>query len=365
MLHFFVPNERSARDILSYGTMSALKNAGVDCSLSDLWPHRPYLVMNNGRIPFGRTIFRKMMASYFATRKLAVCQKGDIAWILSFCAPCITQPLAEIRLKQRSVKYIFHVMDDWFHFDWLCAGTIKRCELADLIVVPTPQLAKRVRHFCPNTSIEILEEPIDTRRLQPTLNSNLSPVPTILWNGNPFNLVHIADGSSILAKVARQVPFKLRVICDTQPPCDLAKHMDLEWIRFDHTEEAGQIAGSWFGIAPMPDTEHNRCKGAYKVKTYCASGIPVVASPVGFQADLINGGEGIGFLPESPDEWEKTLIRLLTDRNLCLSMGDKARSYAEKRFSYEAIAPQWAQTIRKHFHSHALERCDHTTVKAF
>ena len=354
MLHFFVPTERSAHDILSCGTIAALKNAGVGCSLSDLWPRKLYLAMNNGRLPFGRSIFRTIIASFFASRSLAVCQKGDVAWILSFCAPCRTKPRAENRLKMRGVNYVFHVMDDWFCFDWLRAGTINRCELADLVVVPTPQLAHRVRHYCPKAVIEILEEPIDIHRLQPVSAPNPSPVPTVLWNGNPFNLDNIVSGSSALAKVSGQIHFKLRVICDIQPSHELAKHVDVEWIRFDHAREAEQIAGSWFGIAPMPDTVHNRCKGAYKIKTYCAAGLPVVASPVGFQADLVREGDGIGFLPETPDEWEQVLMRLLQDRELCVAMGNKARSYAERRFSYSVVAPRWAEILRKHFGSSAL-----------
>ena len=365
MLHFFVPIERSARDILSNGTVSALTNVGLGCSLSELWPCKIYLAMNNSHLPFGRTIFRRTMASLFASRRLAFCQRGDVAWILSFCAPCTSKPRAESRLKMRGVHYIFHVMDDWFHFDWLRAGTINRCELADLVVVPTPQLAHRVRYYCPKAAVEILEEPIDIHRLQPVLAPNPAPVPTILWNGNPFNLDYIVSGSSALAKVSRQIHFKFRVICDMQPNRELAKHTDLEWIRFDHATEAEQIAGSWFGISPMPDTVHNRCKGAYKVKTYCAAGLPVVASPVGFQADLVREGDGVGFLPQTPDEWEQVLMRLLQDRELCIAMGKRARAYAEKRFSYTVVAPRWAEILRKHFGNSALEPRDSATAKSY
>lgn len=363
MLRIFFPTERSARDILSDGTIHSLHRQGIDCSVSELWPRELYAVMNSGKIPFGRTIFRQFMAGSLATQKLSVCQTGDIAWILSFCSPCVTQPRTEQLLAKRGVQYVFHVMDDWFEFDWLRQGTILRCRLADLVVVPTPQLADRVREFCANADIAVLEEPIDIERLKPDASRHLATVPTILWNGNPFNLDNISFASSAMVRLSKKINFTLRVICEKPPPRQLALLLNVEWAPFDHTKEREHIHGCWFGIAPMPDTGHNRCKGAYKVKTYCASGLPVVASPVGFQADLIREGAGIGFLPETPEEWEQSLLRLLTDRNLCLSMGQKARAYAEKRFSYEAVAPQWANTLRNHFGSHAFEQPNASTER--
>lgn len=364
MLRIFSPTERSARDILSEGTVHSLRTQGIDCSVSELWPRKLYGVMNSGMLPFGRTIFRRAMAGYLATQKLSMCKAGDVAWILSFCAPCVTQPRAEQRLVERGVRYIFHVMDDWFEFDWLRQGTILRCRLADLVIVPTAQLADRVREFCKNANIAILEEPIDTERLKPEHPRHLSPAPTILWNGNPFNLDNISFASSAMSRLSQKVNFTLRVVCEKPPPRQLTAQLKVEWVPFEHSREREHINGSWFGIAPMPDTGHNRCKGAYKVKTYCASGLPVVASPVGFQGELVRGAEGIGFLPETPEQWEEDLMRLLTDRSLCQAMGQKARVYAETRFSYEAVAPQWARKLREHFGSSTLEHCDNATERS-
>jgi len=349
MLRIFVPNERSARDILSQELVEALWAQGLSASLSDLWPHRLYRAMNAGRVPYGRTIFRRFMADLLASRRWRVCGKADIIWILSFCAPCMDQPKSESRIKQRAAGYIFHVMDDWFIFEWLAEGTMRRCSLADLVVVPTPQLADRVRQFVPDAKIEVLEEPVSTKRLVPQAPEKLSDRPVILWNGNPFNLENIDSISSILRNVHARNPFTLRVICENPPRMSLLEGLDVDWKAFDHGKERQLMEGCWFGIAPMADTGHNRCKGAYKVKTYYASGLPVVASSVGFQSDLVRGGPGTGLLAETPSEWAEALGRLLDDRNLCLSMGEKARAYAERRFSHQAVAPRWAQRLREHF----------------
>ena len=294
------------------------------------------------------------MAPLLATQQLAACQPGDIAWILSFCAPCVTEPSVERDLKMRGCKYIFHVMDDWFDFDWLREGTILRCQLADLIVVPTPQLACRVHEFVPSAKVEVFEEPIDTNRLRPSGNPRSPEVPTILWNGNPFNFESLEPLLPTLQRIGRKFKFSLRVVCGQPPPKIFGKGLQLEWRQFDNERERNLIAGSSFGIAPMADTGHNRCKGAYKIKTYCASGLAVVASPVGFQGDLVRDGDGIGFLPNNETEWEQAILTLLQDPNLALHMGAKALGYAESRFSYKAVTDRWARSLRVHFDPQAL-----------
>jgi len=354
MIHILVPPNRSGLDSFGPKTSQALCEGGVPASFGLLWPERLYGFFNSGRLPFGRRIFRSFVAPRCATKTLQKLEKQDVAWILSFCVPLAKQPRLEAELKSRSANYVFHIMDDWFDFHFLREGTIARCKLADLVGVPTPQLARRVKEFVPDANVAVFEEPIDLDRLKPPPDTGLSETPVVLWCGNPDNLDHIATALAQLRKIRERLPFKLRVVCGQKPGEGFGDGLDVEWKRFDHAAEGRLIAGSWFGLAPMPDTGHNRCKGAYKVKTYLAAGLPVVGSPVGFQADLVREGDGVGFLPRTPDEWEQVLMRLLQDRELCMAMGKRARAYAEKRFSYSVVAPKWAEILRKHFGSSAL-----------
>jgi len=240
-------------------------------------------------------------------------------------------------------------MDDWFDIPNLKQGTILRCQIADLVGVPTKNLKDRILEFIPSARVEVFEEPTDLSRLQSPQKQAFSETPVILWCGNPYNLDHARMLLGILRKVHRQKPFEFRVICGQPPPREFGMNLDLRWCRFDHQNEGSLIAGSWLGLAPMPDTGHNRCKGAYKVKTYLAAGLPVVASPVGFQKDLIAEGPGIGFLPKNSEEWASAILSLIQNRKLAEEMGHRARSYAETRFSYHAIGFHWASLLRKHF----------------
>lgn len=278
-------------------------------------------------------------------------QAGDVAWIQSFCVPTAELPTVETALKAASVSYIFHLMDDWFDVAFLREGTIKRCLLADLVGVPTPQLARRVREVVPEAKVEVFEEPIDLDRLKDKERKHFTGTPVILWCGNPYNLRAIRNSLDILRRVRKLTPFVLRVVCGEKPAQEFSYGLDFEWRRFDHQSEGQLIAGSWLGIAPMEDSDYNRCKGAYKVKTYLAAGLPVVASPVGFQSELVRGGHNVGLLPDSPTAWEESISMLLKNPSLCAQMGARARTYAKQRFGYAAITQQWATSLLHHFPS--------------
>lgn len=345
MIHIRVPHERSAPDTFSAWTAEMLQSKGLPCSWDYLWPRKVYRLFNSGRIPCGRRIFRSIFATPFALRSLRHVKRGDTAWIISFCAPFSSHPDAEIAIQKRGVKYLFQVVDDWFDIPELREGTLRRCRLADAIGVPTPFLARRVLEFFPEKKVFVFEEPIQTHRFE-GIQQIRDPMPTILWNGNPYNLEHASMLMGVLRRIRRKCPFRFRFICATPPPKDFGQGLDLQYLKYDPESEAQQISGSWLGLAPMPDTGHNQCKGAYKVKTYFAAGLPVVASPVGFQQQLVAEGGEVGFLPESTEAWEKALLSLLKNPDLSLRMGNTAHLYAQRRFGYDAVASTWVTHLR-------------------
>ena len=74
------------------------------------------------------------------------------------------------------------------------------------------------------------------------------------------------------------------------------------------------------GIMPLLDGPFERGKCGYKLIQYMACGLPVVASPVGVNRQIVEHGVN-GFLAETPAQWAEALQTLLADPALRERMG--------------------------------------------
>jgi hypothetical protein len=114
---------------------------------------------------------------------------------------------------------------------------------------------------------------------------------------------------------------------------------------WSEADEARLLRGIDIGIMPLPDEPWTRGKCGYKLIQYMASGLPVVASPVGVNRDLVRHGEN-GFIASSESEWEEALARLSADPDLCRRMGLAGRRRVEAEFSLEIQAPRLERLLR-------------------
>jgi glycosyltransferase involved in cell wall biosynthesis len=76
-----------------------------------------------------------------------------------------------------------------------------------------------------------------------------------------------------------------------------------------------------------------------------ACGIPMVASPVGVNREIVRSGE-TGFLAESTEDWSRFLLLLKHSSDLRAEMGATARTDFEVKYSFETNAPRLAAILR-------------------
>jgi len=95
---------------------------------------------------------------------------------------------------------------------------------------------------------------------------------------------------------------------------------------------------------PLADNPYTRAKAGYKILQYWAAGLPVVASPVGFNRDLIREGVD-GLLATTREEWRAALLRLLGDPALRERLGAAGRQRVREAFSLEVCAAAWGRVL--------------------
>ncbi|MCL4849510.1 MAG: group 1 glycosyl transferase, partial [Acidobacteria bacterium] len=88
-----------------------------------------------------------------------------------------------------------------------------------------------------------------------------------------------------------------------------------------------------------------RGKCSYKMLLYMSSGVPVVVSPVGMNADVLTLGP-VGLGPRTDREWTDALVDLATNADWRLRAGVIGREIVLHHFEREQVAAQLAGVLR-------------------
>jgi glycosyltransferase involved in cell wall biosynthesis len=148
--------------------------------------------------------------------------------------------------------------------------------------------------------------------------------PRIGWIGLRYNLPFLTDIIDGLPDGAT-----LQVVSSSPLPMGDKPVVFTPWAE---ESEAEVIKGFDVGIMPLPDSEWARGKCGLKVLQYMAAGVPVVASPVGVNSDIIRDGEN-GFLATTLVAWRDRLARLLDSGTLRERLGREGRKTVESGYT--------------------------------
>ncbi len=165
----------------------------------------------------------------------------------------------------------------------------------------------------------------------------------LVWVGSSSTLKGLERFRPTLEAVGRAVPnLTLRLVCDQFLSFD---HLQVERVNWKQDTEAADIAACDVGIGWVPDDRWSRGKCGLKLLQYHAAGLPVVANPVGVQADMVADGV-TGYQATTADEWAAAVKRLAADATLRKTLGAAGRRQVEAKYSVAVGARLWAEVLR-------------------
>ena len=334
--------------IYSLGLASAISSCEVPADFLPIgrrWNPRCYRnVIATGKV---QGAYATVQTRLFATNTLRHMHPGDIA-IVYESAPLTSRWFDagfQNALVREDVRYIPVFPDAWpLSESWLRQCCRRRVELATSVGCVTPGLVELFHSTFPGKRFLLLEEPVPVNRFAPDWSEE-KEIPTICWSGPPHKIDEVVQMLPVLESVARKTPFRLRIISGSNRP-GLVTTIPLEWLPFDDIDYQSRFAGVDIAFACYRDSPYGACKGNYKIKTYMAAGCAIVTSPIGYNLDLIHLGKN-GLFASTSDEWEAAFLRLLRNPEERLAMRKAARDTAIRRFSYDAIARQYVQVLRR------------------
>ena len=164
------------------------------------------------------------------------------------------------------------------------------------------------------------------------------------WIGSPITAPYLGLIKDAMDEVCQQTGARIVLIGggDQDPFPGLEK----ECLTWNEDSEVANIQSCDVGIMPLPDDPFTRGKCGYKLIQYMAAELPVVASPVGINTQIVQQGK-TGFLASSKEEWIQALVTLYHDAEMRINMGKAGRQKVEEEYSLQVTAPRLLDILTK------------------
>ncbi|MBI4489150.1 MAG: glycosyltransferase [Deltaproteobacteria bacterium] len=194
-----------------------------------------------------------------------------------------------------------------------------------------------------NRHVSVVPTTIDTDTYTPKGSVKIRGLPVIGWSGSLTTLKHLRTVETALQALKKSAPFRLKVLGS---PDFFLPGLDVESKGWDAGFEVSDLKSFDVGIMPLPDDEWSRGKCELKALQYMAVGVPVVASPVGVNSQIIEDGKN-GFLAASETGWVEKLSLLLSDEDLRRRFAKEGRRTVEERYSAKVHAPRVLEILEQ------------------
>ena len=343
-----------------YGSMAAstrqrllqyvphLAAAGIEVDYHPLLPDDYVRGMATGE----RYPRRKTLRAYLERfRQLASGREADAIWVYAELFPYL--PGGWEKLAFRSGRPVVYDCDDaFFHAYDAHPNPLVRRRLARKL---EPLLSRAAAVCCGNAYLQgyasrfsantmLLPTVVDTDVYGPAGSRPADRPVTVGWIGSPSTWAYVRPLLPLLRELVESRGVRVRVVGAGQAARgDAFPGLDL--VDWSEAREVAEVRSMDIGVMPLPDDIWARGKCGYKLIQYMACALPVVASPVGVNSDIVSPG-GNGFLATGEAEWRDALLRLIDDPALRRRFGAAGRRRVEEDYSLRVHAPRFVRLLR-------------------
>ncbi|MBV9124150.1 MAG: glycosyltransferase family 4 protein [Planctomycetes bacterium] len=209
---------------------------------------------------------------------------------------------------------------------------------ADAVVAGNAFLATQAASWSRTGQVQVIPTCVDPGQYPLAEHVRKGPGVELVWIGSASTLRGLEAIRPILEEVGRRHPgVCLKLVCDRFLRL---QHLPVRECVWSEAGEALALAAADIGISWVPEDLWSRGKCGLKILQYFAAGLPVVANPVGVQAEMVRHGE-TGFLARTPEQWVEAVGRLAHDPDLRRRLGQAGRKLVESQYSPAVGAAQW------------------------
>jgi glycosyltransferase involved in cell wall biosynthesis len=221
---------------------------------------------------------------------------------------------------------------------------LELCRRAQVVVCGNSTIAGELSPFSPRCVV--IPTTVDTDLYRVRTDHRLNGPLRAGWLGSSMSIEQtLLPLLDLLGEIRRQVSFELVVISDESPRF----LRDIRWARYLPWSPAveGSIADHMdVGLMPLRDNPCQAAKCGAKLVQYMAAGLPVIASPIGVNRDLVVDGV-MGCWAANPDDWRQAIHRLAEQETLRMAFGRAGREHVVRNYSIARCADQWVDLLNE------------------
>lgn len=259
-----------------------------------------------------------------------------------------------IEAQREKSKKIVCEMDDWFELnednphkkdhEVLDARDIMEATvgIADMVTTTTKHLANKISQI--NDNVWVLPNMMDMNRWDlPKCHPHDGRI-RIGWAGSATHLNDLKMVKPILDIILAEFPeIELFLVGDPRMKDLFPGHPNVEsllGVPFDVWPTRLQGLRLDIGIAPLRDTEFNRCKSNIKFLEYSIAKVPSVVSDVVYGTHGLDSRK-IAMVADTLDQWYLGLRNLIVNKSLREEMGSHAYSYVQYEYDLKRNIKLW------------------------
>lgn len=324
--------------------LPSLEKEGIEVTVSPLLTDHYVATLQRGQRD-SRDILQSYAARIHALRSAS---RYDLLWIEKDPLPWLPAWF-ERMCRPPDTRYVLDYDDAVFHSYDLHPNRLVRqalgckhvslIERSALVVAGNRYLADYAARASA-ARVEILPTTVDLKRYSVGIPIGNS-VPVVGWIGQQATARFLQP----LARTFRSLA-AAGVADFAAVGIDASKYgLPMRSIEWTEASEVQSLQGFDVGIMPLEDGPFERGKCGYKLVQYMACGLPVVASPIGVNSQIVEHGVN-GFLARTDGEWAEALRTLSSDAALRRRMGAAGREKVERSYSLQSAAPRLAELLR-------------------
>ena len=163
------------------------------------------------------------------------------------------------------------------------------------------------------------------------------------WIGSPSTAVYLNTVKEPLRRFFESKPNAVVRLVGSGPV--EMPGVPVEILEWNEDLEIEHLRSFDVGLMPLDGSAWSQGKCGFKIIQCFGCSVPVIASPVGVNAELVREGE-TGFAASTADEWLAAFQSAYGDRSRLPALGARGRELVAATYSIDAVAPRIVAAIK-------------------